>query len=100
MNRVLVLVLMMACAVPAIARTTKCGAHQLSIQMIGHEHVSHRVRVDGVTVKEIEQELWFVQKVACISGGFLIEADHAQYGDNEKRRLVLKVLKGGKYELR
>jgi hypothetical protein len=84
--------------------TTRCTEHRhvARIQSRGFEHVSHRLLVDGINIKEIENGLWFIESIKCIPGGFSITASHVQYDihDTDKQVFVLKMLTKGRYELR
>jgi len=74
--------------------------HKLTINSVGKEHVNHKIVLNGkVSIKEIENEMWFVEKVKCKSTGFNIVASHIQYNEPTKKTFILIVNNNG-YELK
>jgi hypothetical protein len=101
-----VAVILLACVIPigyTRDREVACldHPHTLQVREIGREHVVHRVVLDrAVRVVEIENEMWFVESVACTARGFTIEASHVQYNDPVKRRFQVLVVGKRRYELK
>lgn len=81
----------------------KCKEHSNSVLLgtSGKEHVNHSLMLNGkVLIKELSEQMWFVEQVKCTSRGFEIVASHAQYGDQTKRTFVLTVTGAQKYEIK
>jgi hypothetical protein len=86
----------------AAANTVHCAGHRhvVTLESRGFEHVNHRLFVNGLRVREVEDEQWFVEGISCAPAGFTITASHFQYGDSARRVFHLRVTKVGAYELR
>lgn len=80
----------------------ECREHPYSLVLEEHgfEHVNHTLLINGKTpIKELEEAMWFIEKIKCAPNGFEIEASHMQYNEPEKQKFLLKILSSKKYEL-
>jgi hypothetical protein len=74
--------------------------HKLSVQSEGFEHVNHTVTLnERHSIKKLEDAMWFVEEVNCISKGFEITASHVQYNDPTKKIFTLKVTDNNVYTI-
>jgi hypothetical protein len=76
-----------------------CEEHKntLEVQSEGFEHVNHTVILNGkIRIKELADELWFIEGIECLVNGFVITASHIQYNvPGRKRFLIIVTEKGG-----
>ncbi len=71
-----------------LATFYECDNHSyhLKLQLGGSEHVNHKLFFNGeILVKELYEQLWFIEDVVCIESGFKITTSYAQYNQPEHK---------------
>ncbi|MDH5769593.1 MAG: hypothetical protein OEZ31_11665 [Nitrospirota bacterium] len=74
--------------------------HILKRQSIGHEHVNHRLFLNGrILIKELADAMWFIETVTCTQKGFEIIASHVQYNEPTQKKFVLVIVDKEQYRV-
>lgn len=103
MKRLIISILVLASPISVFATEYKCNEHgyYLTLKTGGFEHVNHNLLLSGkVLIKELEEAMWFIEEVKCISEGFEVVASHIQYNDPTKKKFIIKVINNEKYEIK
>lgn len=65
-----------------------------------NNHIVHELKINGqISVAELHNNRWFIEKVNCKRAGFEIVASHAQYNDSTKKVFMLKYNTESGYQL-
>ena len=84
------------------AKEYSCKEHDhiLKRESIGHEHVNHRLFLNGrILIKELADAMWFIETVNCSKEGFEIIASHVQYNEPTQKKFVLVIVDKEQYRV-
>ena len=79
-----------------------CKEHNQTLKVVekGLEHINHNVYFNKILIKELQDNMWFIEKVQCTSNGFKLIASHIQYNNSTKKIFLLKMDKNKHYLLK
>ena len=64
--------------------------YSLVLEAVGIDHVIHKLSINGeITINELMEGSWFIEKVNCKKSGYEIVASHIQYNDPTKKSFML-----------
>jgi len=78
-----------------------CKEHNQKLKIIeqGLEHVNHNVYYNNILIKELQQGMWFIEKIQCTKNGFKLIASHIQYNDPTTKIFFLEIDKNKHFKL-
>ena len=99
---IMLILMLPSSAISAEIDIHECANHpnKLTIESVGFEHVNHRIYLnETIFIKELLNEMWFIEHVQCIDGGFKLKASHIQYNVPDTKQFLLITSDGKSYSL-